>query len=175
MKAYKVAHFLYPDANIECRDIRTYQPDLRFDYVLGNPPFHLKWWTEEYGEMLSQMYYCMKAARSLKTPWYYGAGCTRFLSGRRFYRREPDQRNGKAIQFSGADSASGRFLFLSGRPEFPHQAAVLAKTEQHGGVERTCLLYGCLIFHTKRIFHRTGSRNYLQKNHPVSQIQPGTK
>lgn len=66
MKAYKVAHFLYPDANIECRDIRTYQPDLRFDYVLGNPPFHLKWWTEEYGEMLSQMYYCMKAADLLK-------------------------------------------------------------------------------------------------------------
>lgn len=66
IKAYKVAHFLYPAANIECRDIRTYQPGVRFDYVLGNPPFHLKWWTEEQGEIPSQMYYCMKAAELLK-------------------------------------------------------------------------------------------------------------
>lgn len=42
-KAYKVAHFLYPDANIKCMDVRSYKPDVRFDYVLGNPPFHLKW------------------------------------------------------------------------------------------------------------------------------------
>lgn len=66
IKAYKVAHFLYPEANIECKDIRTYQPGIRFDYVLGNPPFHLKWWTEEQGEISSQMYYCQKSAELLK-------------------------------------------------------------------------------------------------------------
>lgn len=38
IRAYKVAHFLFPDANIECRDLRTYQPAVRFDYVVGNPP-----------------------------------------------------------------------------------------------------------------------------------------
>lgn len=66
VKAYKVARFLFPDANIECQDIRTYQPGVRFDYVVGNPPFHLSWWTEETGEISSQMYYCIKAAELLK-------------------------------------------------------------------------------------------------------------
>ena len=66
IKAYKVAHYLYPDANISWEDIRTYSPGVRFDYVLGNPPFNLKWVTEEYGKLPSQMYYCMKAASLLK-------------------------------------------------------------------------------------------------------------
>ena len=64
-KAYKVAHYLYPSASLELTDIRTYKPDLRFDYVVGNPPFNLKWYVED-GEYLSQLYYCVKAAQVLK-------------------------------------------------------------------------------------------------------------
>lgn len=65
-KAYKVARFLYPNANLENGDVRNYKPDIRFDYVLGNPPFNLRWDTE-YGErMTSQRYYCVKAAELLK-------------------------------------------------------------------------------------------------------------
>lgn len=66
VKAYKVAKHLYPSANIECTDIRTYQPDVRFDYVVGNPPFNLKWWIDGEGKMLSQLHYCSKAAEVLK-------------------------------------------------------------------------------------------------------------
>ena len=66
VRAYKVAKHLYSSANIECTDIRTYQPDVRFDYVVGNPPFNLKWWIDGEGKMLSQMYYCKKAAEVLK-------------------------------------------------------------------------------------------------------------
>ena len=66
IKAVKVARFLYPEATIECRDIRTCQPETRFDYVVGNPPFHLKWWTKSGREIPSQMYYCLKAAEVLK-------------------------------------------------------------------------------------------------------------
>ena len=65
IKSHKVAHYLYPTANLEHRDIRFYQPDMRFDYVVGNPPFNLKWETED-GEIISQMYYCLKAAKLLK-------------------------------------------------------------------------------------------------------------
>ncbi len=65
-KAYKVAHRLYPGANITCMDIRNYKPDVRFDYVVGNPPFHLKWRDETGEEFLSQFYYCLKAAKYLK-------------------------------------------------------------------------------------------------------------
>lgn len=66
VKACKVARFLFPDANITLGDIRTYQPKLRFDYVVGNPPFNLRWRTEEGDELLSQLYYCRKAAELLK-------------------------------------------------------------------------------------------------------------
>ena len=66
VKAVKVARFLYPKATIECRDIRTCLPETRFDYVVGNPPFHLKWWTKSGREIPSQMYYCLKAAEVLK-------------------------------------------------------------------------------------------------------------
>lgn len=66
IKAYKVAHYLYPQANLEWKDIRNYQPNIRFDYVVGNPPFNLNWWTEDNEKVLSQMYYCQKAAEVLK-------------------------------------------------------------------------------------------------------------
>ena len=64
-KAFKVAHYLYPEANLELEDIRTYRPEPRFDYVVGNPPFHLRWYTGN-GAVLSQLYYCLKAAELLK-------------------------------------------------------------------------------------------------------------
>lgn len=64
-KAFKVARYLYPEANLALEDIRAYQPELRFDYVVGNPPFNLRWFTGE-EKVLSQLYYCTKAAELLK-------------------------------------------------------------------------------------------------------------
>ncbi|MDD4509357.1 MAG: N-6 DNA methylase [Oscillospiraceae bacterium] len=66
MKAYKVGRYLYPTANLENKDIRLYRPEVRFDYVVGNPPFNLRWWVEDNTEMPSQLYYCVKAAELLK-------------------------------------------------------------------------------------------------------------
>lgn len=66
IKAFKVARYLYPEANLEMSDIRTYRPNIRFDYVLGNPPFHLNWWVEDGAEVVSQLYYCIKAYELLK-------------------------------------------------------------------------------------------------------------
>lgn len=66
LKAFKVARYLYPEANLALRDIRTYKPEIRFDYVVGNPPYHLNWWVDDETEVLSQMYYCTKAAELLK-------------------------------------------------------------------------------------------------------------
>ena len=65
-KACKVARYLFPAANIISGDIRTYKPEVRFDYVVGNPPFNLRWWAGEDSEILSQLYYCYKAAELLK-------------------------------------------------------------------------------------------------------------
>lgn len=66
IKAYKVAQFLYPQANLHWGDIRSYEPEVRFDYVVGNPPFHLEWWVDGIGAVASQLYYCKKAAQVLK-------------------------------------------------------------------------------------------------------------
>lgn len=65
-KAARVAKFLYPKASIGCGDIRSCHPDTRFDYVVGNPPFHLRWWIDGGREISSQMYYCLKSAELLK-------------------------------------------------------------------------------------------------------------
>ena len=65
-KACKVARYLFPTANIVPGDIRTYKPEVRFDYVVGNPPFNLRWWVGEGSEILSQLFYCYKAAELLK-------------------------------------------------------------------------------------------------------------
>ena len=65
VKAYKVAKYLYPKANLTCGDIRSYNPGIKLDYVVGNPPFNLRWWVD--GEqVLSQLYYFKKAAELLK-------------------------------------------------------------------------------------------------------------
>lgn len=64
-KAFKVAQYLYPAANLKLGDIRTYKPDVRFDYIVGNPPYNLRWQAED-TEYLSQFYYCLKAAQLLK-------------------------------------------------------------------------------------------------------------
>jgi predicted RNA methylase len=65
-KACKVARYLFPDADITPGDLRTYSPEVRFDYVVGNPPFNLCWWSEDGSEVLSQLYCCCKAAELLK-------------------------------------------------------------------------------------------------------------
>lgn len=65
IKAVKVAKYLYPKANITADDIRSYNPDVKFDIVLGNPPFSLRWQVGR-DEYLSQLYYCIKSSQLLK-------------------------------------------------------------------------------------------------------------
>ncbi|WP_418529792.1 N-6 DNA methylase [Paraprevotella clara] len=55
-KAVTVARHLYPDAHIEKCDIRQYYPEQRFDIIIGNPPFNLK-----FDYKLSQEFYLDKA------------------------------------------------------------------------------------------------------------------
>lgn len=64
-KSYRVAKYLYPDAKLENTDIRFYEPGVTFDYVLGNPPYNLRWRKDD-NSYLSEYYYCLKAAELLK-------------------------------------------------------------------------------------------------------------
>jgi len=60
-KAVAVARYLYPDAHIEKCDIRQYYPEQRFDVIIDNPPFNLK-----FDYKLSQEFYLDKAYDVLK-------------------------------------------------------------------------------------------------------------
>lgn len=60
-KAYTVSNFLYPNANITNNDVRQYEPNIDFDYMVLNPPFNL-----DFGGVSSQMYVCQKANTLLK-------------------------------------------------------------------------------------------------------------
>lgn len=62
---YKVMKYLYPEINAIQGDIREYNSSVKFDYVLGNPPFNLKLYINR-TEYLSQLYYCIKAHELLK-------------------------------------------------------------------------------------------------------------
>ena len=64
-KSYRVAKYLYPDAKLENTDIRFYEPKVTFDYVVGNPPYNLKWRKDD-TSYLSEYYYCLKAAELMK-------------------------------------------------------------------------------------------------------------
>ena len=65
VKAFKVARYLFPKANLVNGDIRSYNPGIKLDYVVGNPPFNLCWWVDG-AHVLSQLFYCTKAAELLK-------------------------------------------------------------------------------------------------------------
>ena len=65
IKALKVAKFLFPQAHLSHEDIRGYKGAVQADFVIGNPPFHLKWQYdgEEYP---SHLFYCLMAKNILK-------------------------------------------------------------------------------------------------------------
>lgn len=63
-KSFKVSRHLYPFAQIENRDVRFYNPGLRFDCIFGNPPFNLDWDTP-LGKLTSQMFYMLRSAELL--------------------------------------------------------------------------------------------------------------
>lgn len=66
IKSYKVQKYLYPDVNITNNDMRSYDTNVRFDYIFGNPPFSLKL---NYNGLptTSEMVYIDKAYSLLKT------------------------------------------------------------------------------------------------------------
>lgn len=64
-KSFNVAKYLYPDAKFENTDIRFYSPGITFDYIVGNPPYNLRW-RKDNREYLSELYYCIKAAELMK-------------------------------------------------------------------------------------------------------------
>lgn len=61
----RIVKYLYPYANIQHKSIHLYKPGILMDFVIGNPPFNLKWEIDG-DQILSQHYYCKKAFELLK-------------------------------------------------------------------------------------------------------------
>lgn len=64
-KAIKIAKHLFPAANIVQGNIMSYKPPVMLDFIVGNPPFNLKWRENEH-IYKSQEYYFLKAATLLR-------------------------------------------------------------------------------------------------------------
>ena len=77
-KAVAVARHLYPDAKITKCDIVQYRSDVRFDAIIGNPPYNLN-----IDRQLSQYYY-MHKARELLNP----AGILMMIAPQSFLAKE---------------------------------------------------------------------------------------
>lgn len=64
LNAVKVAKHLFPESNIVCEDIRLYDPGVKLDVVVGNPPFNIDL-RYEGREIRSQMLYFVMAHKHL--------------------------------------------------------------------------------------------------------------
>lgn len=66
-KAVSVAKFLYPKANITTEDFRYFDPKVKVDFVIGNPPFNISVKDPELGYSIqSQFFFFLKSSRILK-------------------------------------------------------------------------------------------------------------
>ena len=119
IKAYKVARYLYPAARLEHKNIRTYQPNIRFDYVVGNPPFHLRWWIEDGDEVLSQLYYCRKAAELLKPYGILALIVPRSFLADAFTDKNAIEELEKNFRFLGQISLADHAFAQMGVAQFP--------------------------------------------------------
>jgi len=143
MKAYKVAKYLYPQANLDNNDIRFYDPKIKMDIVLGNPPFNLKW-RHNSSEYLSQLFYCMKASELLKP-----AGLLALIVPSSFL--DDEFMDGKLIE-----QMNGMFNYV-------RQFSLPSNSFQHVGVE---------TFNTKIMFFQKKSEHITEKSYNSNITQP---
>src|SRR5690606_24159023 len=69
--AVDVARYLYPWADIAEGDLRAWQPSMKADFVVGNPPFKLRWsvpdcpMANDAGEAASEDVFLWRASQAL--------------------------------------------------------------------------------------------------------------
>lgn len=128
--AYIVAKYLYPLANIENKDIRFYEPAVKFDYVFGNPPFNLKWKVGS-TDWNSQNYYVEKAFESLKPMGILAMIIPdSYLADDLYYSNQIKKLNTQftfLCQYSLSQTAFKQF----GSEAFPTKVIIFAKASNH--------------------------------------------
>ena len=113
IKSHKVAHYLYPAANLEHRDIRFYQPNMRFDYVVGNPvqsEMGDGGWRDHLSDVLLP-----ESGEAAEASGHYGDCGAGVFPGRRIFGRCENFRTGKRFLFLGSGLHSEGCVQISWR------------------------------------------------------------
>lgn len=106
-KAFKVASYLYPEANLVNKDIRNYMPQVRFDYVVGDPPFNLQWMAENGKGVSITALLLLEGCPILEAAGDPGFDRTQLISGRLVFGQLNDSEDGGTIPVSWSDPVAG--------------------------------------------------------------------
>ncbi len=125
-KAVTVARYLYPEAHIEKCDIRQYHPEQRFDVIIGNPPFNLK-----FDYKLSQEYYMDKAYDVLNPAGNPDGHRALFLHAERVLGEDTDNRYKRQILICRSDEVGPSAFAAVGVHDFNTKIMVFLRKSGH--------------------------------------------
>lgn len=131
-KSIKVASHLYPQANWIEGSLIYQQPEESFDVVLGNPPFHLKWYDKDLGKNVSsESFFFKKCAELLKQGGVVAAIVpTSFLSDDFYYKSVIASIN-KNFNFVGQYQLENNAFSYLGVKNFSTKVMYLQKKSTH--------------------------------------------
>lgn len=101
----KVARYLYPDANIEEYDARYWKAKTKFDYILSNPPFNLRW-----GDVTSQ-FHILQGSKDWLAPYGLFAAIVpdKYLMDDMYFKRDVGFINGNFNWLGQVRLSAGAF------------------------------------------------------------------
>ena len=125
-KAVAVARYLYPDAHIEKSDIQQYHSEQRFDAIIGNPPFNLK-----FDFRLSQEYYIDKAYHQLNPAGFLMIIVPASFMQNEFWEKSRVGRVNEDFSFIGQTRLSPHAFTSVGVDNFNTKIMVFLRRSQH--------------------------------------------
>ena len=125
-KAVAVARYLYPDAHIDKCDIQQYHSEQRFDAIIGNPPFNLK-----FDFRLSQEYYIDKAYRLLNPAGFLMVIVPASFMQNEFWEKSRVGRVNEDFSFIGQTRLAPHAFTSVGVDNFNTKIMVFLRRSQH--------------------------------------------
>ncbi len=132
-KAVSVARHLYPNAVIDKCDIQQYKPDQRFDIVIGNPPFNLK-----FDNQLSQFYYMNKAHEVLSPAGFLMVIVPTSFLQNEFWEKTRVEAINRDFSFIGQARLSPDIFASVGVENFNTKIMVFMRESQHIEMKAYC-------------------------------------
>lgn len=125
-KAVAVARYLYPDAHIDKCDIQQYHSEQRFDAIIGNPPFNLK-----FDFRLSQEYYIDKAYHLLNPAGFLMVIVPASFMQNEFWEKSRVGRVNEDFSFIGQTRLAPHAFTSVGVDNFNTKIMVFLRRSQH--------------------------------------------